>query len=303
MAAATAPVPSTVLAAGASATAQPGAALSADHAKSAGDTHAGVAEIDPVEQADLYLTYGKTEQAVAVLNDALEENPRRKELYVKLLDIYANLDRHEEYLDLAERMRGRFGPHNMAWQEVAAQGARLFPGNALFALSGEGAAGASAPVVGIDQPAPGEASPALASLAVLDFHFDHAPAKSAAGEALNPFPAGERARLLQDIDEQFRLMEKAEAETGAPEPGAKSVPELAPDVSASAPAPAESSAVGAPSGGLDVADWDAMGTKLDLAKAYVEMGDGESARDLLEELVREGSGAYQEDARQLLKSL
>ena len=265
--------------------------------------HAGAAEIDPVEQADLYLTYGKAEQAVAVLIDALEENPRRKELYVKLLDIYANLDRHEEYLDLAERMRGRFGPHNGAWQEVAAQGARLFPGNALFATSDEGAVVASVPVVGVDQPAPVEASPALVPLDALDFHFDHAPAEPAPGEALNAFPAAEKARLLQDIDEQFRLMEEAGAETGAPGPRAKPVLELAPDDSASAPAPAESPTVGAPSGGVDVADWDAMGTKLDLAKAYVEMGDGESARDLLEELIREDSGAHREEARQLLGSL
>ncbi|WP_297468302.1 FimV/HubP family polar landmark protein [Acidithiobacillus sp.] len=304
VAAAIAPAPSAVVAAeGGAAAQEAGAARPADPARSAGGTPAGAAEIDPVEQADLYLTYGKAEQAVAVLNDALEENPRRKELYVKLLDIYANLDRHEEYLDLAERMRGRFGPHNAAWQEVAAQGARLFPGNALFAISDEGAAVASAPVVGIDQPALGEASPALEPLDVLDFHFDHAPGESAAGEALNAFPAEEKARLLQDIDEQFRLMEEAEAEMGAPGPRAKSVLELAPDVSASAPAPAESPAVEAPFGGLDVADWDAMGTKLDLAKAYVEMGDGESARDLLEELIREDSGAHQEEARQLLRSL
>ena len=302
--AATAPAPAAVVPAGARAAAPASAAPSADHAISAGVPHAGAAEIDPVEQADLYLTYGKAEQAVAVLIDALEENPRRKELYVKLLDIYANLDRHAEYLDLAERMRGRFGPNNGAWQEVAAQGARLFPGNPLFAISDEGAVVASVPVVGVDQPAPGEASPALVPPDVLDFHFDHTPAEPAAGEALNAFPAAEKARLLQDIDEQFRLMEEAEAETGAPGPQAKSVLELAPDVSAPAPAPAaESPAGGAPSDSPGVADWDAMGTKLDLAKAYVEMGDGESARDLLEELIREDSGAHQEEARQLLRSL
>ena len=120
---------------------------------------------------------------------------------------------------------------------------------------------------------------------------------------MNAFPAAEKARLLQDIDEQFRLMEEAGAETGAPGPRAKPVLELTPDESASVLAPAESPAVGAPSGGADVADWDAMGTKLDLAKAYVEMGDGESARDLLEELIREDSGAHREEARQLLGSL
>ncbi len=105
----------------------PGLALSANHPEeSAKDAYVG-AEVDPLEQADLYLTYGKAEQAVSVLNESLEANPRRKELYVKLLDIYANLDRHEAYLDLAERMRGRFGPHNAVWQEVALQGHGFSP--------------------------------------------------------------------------------------------------------------------------------------------------------------------------------
>jgi len=277
---------------------------------SAEDAYTG-SEVDPLEQADLYLTYGKAEQAVAVLNESLKENPRRKELYVKLLDIYASLDRHEEYLDLAERMRGRFGPHNAAWQEVAAQGARLFPGNALFVISEEVTTTAPKPVTEVSLPEPAEESAVHAPLDMLDFHFDHAPAKPAAVEEESVFPPEEKARLLQDIDEQFRLMEETreeppatlEAPVAAPligltrhdEPSTPALP-ASPSAAVESPATAESSA------SMDVADWDAVGTKLDLAKAYVEMGDSESARDLLEEVSREGSGAQQEEARQLLKS-
>ncbi|MHB1704743.1 MAG: type IV pilus assembly protein FimV, partial [Acidithiobacillus sp.] len=73
-----------------------------------------IVDVDPVEQADMYLTYGKADQAAAVLSEALEDAPRRKDLYVKLLDVYAGMDRRDDYLELAERMRGRFGPHNSA---------------------------------------------------------------------------------------------------------------------------------------------------------------------------------------------
>ena len=65
----------------------------------------------------------------------------------------------------------------------------------------------------------------------------------------------------------------------------------------------ETPAAGEAYAAKDVADWDAVGTKLDLAKAYMEMGEGESARDLLMEVTREGSSAQQEEARQLLKTL
>ncbi len=298
-------------------------APSAEHPESAKNAYTG-AEVDPLEQADLYLTYGKAEQAVIVLNETLEENPRRKELYVKLLDIYANLDRHEEYLDLAERMRGRFGPHNAAWQEVAAQGVRLFPGNALFAASAETTATVPEPVTEISLPAePVEESAAHAPLGMLDFHFDHAPVEPTAAAEESAFPPEEKARLLQDIDEQFRLMDEIHGTNGTLDidskseesPAARESPSVAPlfgltrhdepstpALPASNATPAEFPDTGEPSATMEVADWDAVGTKLDLAKAYVEMGDSESARDLLEEVTQEGSSAQQEEARQLLKS-
>ena len=273
----------------------PSRAVSANHPEeSAKDAYVG-AEVDPLEQVDLYLTYGKAEQAVSVLNESLEANPRRKELYVKLLDIYANLDRHEAYLDLAERMRGRFGPHNAAWQEVALQGARLFPGNALFASSAEEATAiVSEPVNETLSPAePVEESAAHAPLDVLDFHFDDAPVEPTAA-AEEAFPPEEKARLLQDIDEQFRLMDETRETNETLDIDSNSEESLA---------AWETPAAGEAYAAKDVADWDAVGTKLDLAKAYMEMGEGESARDLLMEVTREGSSAQQEEARQLLKTL
>ncbi len=48
---------------------------------------------------------------------------------------------------------------------------------------------------------------------------------------------------------------------------------------------------------------DEVGTKLDLARAYIDMGDAESARSILEEVVQEGSTEQRDDANSLLSSL
>ena len=57
--------------------------------------------------------------------------------------------------------------------------------------------------------------------------------------------------------------------------------------------------------GLGLADGvqgndDEISTKLDLARAYRDMGDTESARRMLEEILEEGSDAQKEEARALL---
>jgi pilus assembly protein FimV len=46
-----------------------------------------------------------------------------------------------------------------------------------------------------------------------------------------------------------------------------------------------------------------VGTKLDLARAYIDMGDPDGARSILEEVLDEGGEAQQQQARQLLNEL
>lgn len=50
-------------------------------------------------------------------------------------------------------------------------------------------------------------------------------------------------------------------------------------------------------------EWEEVATKLDLAKAYVEMGDKEGAREILQEVLQEGGPKQQEDAKSLLAAL
>jgi pilus assembly protein FimV len=57
------------------------------------------------------------------------------------------------------------------------------------------------------------------------------------------------------------------------------------------------------SGGAPDARWQEVATKLDLAKAYEEMGDKDGARELLKEVVKEGDSAQQQQAQTMLQAL
>jgi pilus assembly protein FimV len=46
-----------------------------------------------------------------------------------------------------------------------------------------------------------------------------------------------------------------------------------------------------------------VGTKLDLARAYMDMGDPDGARNILEEVLTEGSAAQKQEAQRLMESL
>jgi pilus assembly protein FimV len=54
---------------------------------------------------------------------------------------------------------------------------------------------------------------------------------------------------------------------------------------------------------LDPVTMSEVGTKLDLARAYMDMGDPEGARNILEEVLSEGSVAQKQEAQRLISSL
>jgi pilus assembly protein FimV len=59
--------------------------------------------------------------------------------------------------------------------------------------------------------------------------------------------------------------------------------------------------------GLDDADLlagtDVVGTKLDLARAYIDMGDNDSARDILTEVIEEGNDKQKQEAKGLVEKI
>ncbi|MDQ7911979.1 FimV/HubP family polar landmark protein [Pseudomonas sp. 102515] len=70
---------------------------------------------------------------------------------------------------------------------------------------------------------------------------------------------------------------------------------------------AETAGGTAGSDGLDDFDFlsgeDETATKLDLARAYIDMGDPEGARDILDEVIAEGNAGQQQEAREIIAQL
>jgi pilus assembly protein FimV len=84
------------------------------------------------------------------------------------------------------------------------------------------------------------------------------------------------------------------------------VEEVAPSVDFSVDLPEielDSAAVPMPAADGGDADDPEVATKLELAQAYEEMGDREGARELLNEVLSEGSAAQQATARSRLEQL
>jgi pilus assembly protein FimV len=146
--------------------------------------------------------------------------------------------------------------------------------------------------------APAPAAPAEDSgLMSIDFNL---PASEAPAQAApEPVSAGP-ATDLGAIDFDIGLPGSAEART-----------EAKTETTSQAPAielGAISLDLGTPgggngSGGAPDAQWQEVATKLDLAKAYGEMGDKDGARELLKEVVKEGDTAQQQQAQTMLQTL
>jgi pilus assembly protein FimV len=131
----------------------------------------------------------------------------------------------------------------------------------------------------------------------LDFDLDlgapAAPAPAAPAAEKKPEPAADPG-LAFDLTLDLNTEKKAEP-AAAQAPAAPDLSTISLDLGALDSAPAVP-------GGADP-KWQEIATKLDLAKAYDEMGDKDGARELLNEVVKDGDAAQKGQAQQLLAKL
>ncbi len=339
-------------------------------------------DVDPISEADLFLNFGRDEQAEEVLKDALLHSPGNHQVHLKLLGIYANrqdADAFAKVADLLEKtgdvdairqaevLARKMQPVKASIEDAASATTLIAAVNpdaepdmasdeASIAqdLSDSEAAGEElpAPVEAIDfdvtstVPALSEAvdfdvtsvlpeesdevdfdvtstSPVLVVPEALDFDiaakepatadqqeeealpslddliFDVMPA--AASEAKAEVVAESSAEKTSEEDDgmeftlDFPLDDVTEKFT--PPAPAINLSDISLDMDdVSAPA-AEPAAV------EKSEHWHEVATKLDLAKAYQEMGDEVGAREILEEVMREGDEAQQQEAQLFIKQL
>lgn len=100
-------------------------------------------EVDPVAEADVYMAYGRDAQAEEILIEALQKDPKRTAIHLKLLEIYSNRKSVKQFETLASELYAITGGAGSDWEKAAALGATLDPGNPLFATRGAAAAPAA----------------------------------------------------------------------------------------------------------------------------------------------------------------
>ena len=349
---------------------------------------------DPIAEADIYIAYGRFNQAAELLQNALNDEPQRSDLRLKLMEVYAELGNRDGFRREEAELR-EIGGSSVGIDQLKLK----YPAMAAAGFAASSAAGASDDIdsfslddLAIDEPAP--AAPVQGvdddfDLSLDDFELDSSndrtntpiedslglddlniPETSPSVQADDEFSfeledqAGSNSLSLEDELAEFSL-DLDDDEPAAPSPaglqleGESDLPpatslgesdfqfdlppeanqpeaelsdefdlslpgeDLEPQVDGSSdlrgalepelgglgnfdtPVPAESDdSLAEMDEDFDfLSDTDETTTKLDLARAYIDMGDAEGARDILDEVISEGSDVQQQEARQMLANL
>ncbi len=296
-------------------------------------------EVDPIAEAEVYLAYGRDETAEEILKEAIVRNPAREELKLKLLEIYANRSDVRAFETLAEEMYAAMGGRpSKNWPRVEDLGRKLNPENPMF-RGGAPAAAATATVAVVPNFADtakmkatlppstttmGDTNtgiippPAPATSEPSDFDFDlGAASPPAAAETGQGFDIDLGDNAAKSGGDAFDF--GSDLGSGSAGAGMESMEANPPssnvvdfdfgdkeDVAvAAAPekefALAEAPAItDMPAGEVgESPQWDETATKLDLARAYIDMGDSEGARSILEEVMAEGNDQQKKQAKEL----
>jgi len=232
------------------------------------------------------------------LLDQLAEHPDDIGLHLELVTLYYSRRDVEHFEAAAEAMHAHItDPQQDEWQDVMHMGEDLVPGHPLFDHHAE-------------LPATDEAE------ARREFDIDDYADESDAPTVVStmpPLPSG-APKKVSEYNFNFDLTRP----TGAEPPH---LPAAADDATVVAPLAAAPEAKAAPAAetswhfddaesahhaddhAADEFNDDPIDTKLDLARAYLDMGDADGARAMLGEVMKEGSQMQRDTAKRLLDNL
>jgi len=97
-------------------------------------------DVDPIAEAEVYMAYGRDAQAEEILKDAIVKEPKRYELHLKLLEMYAASQNNSAFEAISGELYTTLGADSPEWAKVAEIGIQLEPNNPLYQVK----AGASA---------------------------------------------------------------------------------------------------------------------------------------------------------------
>ena len=294
-------------------------------------------DLDPVAEADVHLAYGSDERAAAVLRTAIEQRPERLDLRIKLLEVLALQRDSLSYEPLALEVQQMTDGQGSMWEHVKAMGRELDPYNPLYGANKVDLAG-----YGSDEPDqaaydPNSEPTPPAELDLNGYGDGDAPGMPALDEnAPAETPEldlnGYGTAAEEDKPAELDFGDASPSDAG-PEPEYESVDVEKYGVELGDPLAKQEStldqgeatdferaAVDLPQ--VDLAEIDrpdlgpsgeapptppdlnhSLERKLALAKEFLEIGDLEGARDLLDEVYARATGPLKDSASLLLDTL
>ena len=258
----------------------------------AGLEPADLRSADPVAEADVYMAYGRLQQAQALLQSAMRDEPHRLDIQVKLLEVYAlqkDLEAFDAQAETLYEMTGGQGPE---WTRALSLRRSLAP-------------------------PPPPAAPRVAASTSFEDDVDLGFPAEPAGTLSPTLDANEVATMARAP----RPMPPGASALPPRPPRADPVPSLGPEpeqteagdfaldldatVAARAPRPQHDIDLGQTSmpGATDPDAGDPLDRKLALAEEFIQIGDVEGARAMLDEVGAKGDGPLRARAQRLLRTL
>ena len=102
---------------------------------------------DPLAEADFHMAYGLYDQAADLVRIAIQREPDRRDLKLKLLEVFFVWGNKEQFLATARELsdsRGESGPGE--WEKIVIMGKQIAPEDSMFSDGSGGGGGA----VGVD---------------------------------------------------------------------------------------------------------------------------------------------------------
>ncbi len=344
-------------------------------------------EVDPLTEADVFMAYGRYEAAEERLLEAIASDPGRKELKVKLLEVYNTNKNQTAFESTAEDLYASLGDDALSdseWQKVVVMGKQIAPNNPIFSASPTITSETTESVLGAmeenlsnvsmsdsqvmdigletgvfsaEELAPSAVEPET-DIGSLDFNLDDDAPVTDQQETEDSIVQPDGLDFNLDDAEEAATEVASESEAldfslDFDEADDESTKSMAIDLNALGMAEADTETDDEPtasmafdSDGLDLdsssaqldtgaldfsldgsdsnandssldlnldagdamdmslsADSDEVGTKLDLAKAYIDMGDSAGAKSILDEVLEEGNDDQKQEAEQLVSQL
>jgi pilus assembly protein FimV len=246
---------------------QPAVAVSQDYEEPAQTSQHDTDEGDPLTEADVYLAYGRIQQAEDVLQAALEKTPDDVAMRLKLLEVYHAGGNITAFDREASDFRDTVTEDDATWLRVASMGYELSPENELYKAAARNANNLDfdMDLTGMDEleDQDEKEKPVTAD----DLGLDMETRESTAEESPENIEFN-----LDDLDSTDITFDETVEDDEEDSEGL-----------------------------LDASD--EVSTKLDLARAYLDMGDPDGARSILDEVLEEGNDAQKDEAGKLIAEL